>query len=135
MLTPRQCELCGPCQKAMLSYIMNETSAEARIDYRALGQSPEAYCIGLCPGMEVLVPAGACLFNHSINKSHNDPRHNSGEDVKQELLHKATSFTEDCPCDFIAHEFAQFNSVIRGLFCVQKAIKLKDPCANRGQTR
>ncbi len=104
------------CQAAPASYIKNETGAVTCKDNRALGQSPENKLFGLCPGMEGRIPAGAWLFNQTINNSHNKPRQNAGEDVEQELLHKATSFTEDCPANLIAHGLAQFNRAGRGLF-------------------
>ncbi len=104
------------CQAAPASYIKNETGAVTCKDNRALGQSPEFFNTVSCPDMEVLVPVGAWLFNQTINNSHNKPRQNAGEDVEQELLHKATSFTEDCPANLIAHGFAQFNRAGRGLF-------------------
>jgi len=101
------------CQVLLVSYI-NLKGAAASNDNRALGQSPETVNLGLCPGMEVLVPVGARLFNQTINNSHDHPGHNSGQDVKQELLHKATSFTEDCPANLIAHCPAHDNARMAG---------------------
>ena len=44
-------------------------------------------------------PTGAALFHLATDKGHNDPRHNSGEDVQQELLHRhhLQVDSEDCP--------------------------------------
>ncbi len=87
----------GSCQMGSYSYIENRTGADARIDNRALGQSSEFLRYGLCPGMEVQVPTGAFLFHLLRNKRHDHPCHYHGQGVEQELLHKATSFTEVCP--------------------------------------
>lgn len=94
--------LCS-CQMASYSYIENRKGAEAHIDNRALGQSPEFLHFGLCPGMEVLVPTGAFLFDLPTNKRHDQPCHYHGKGVEQELLHQATSFTENCPAQALAH--------------------------------
>jgi len=74
------------CQAVLMSYI-NLKGTAASEGHRALGQSPEYHISVSCPGMEGSVPAGASLFNQTINKSHDQPGHNSGQAVKQKLLH------------------------------------------------
>lgn len=115
------------CQFGRVSYITIKTGAEALSDNRALGQSPESDSSVSCPDMEIAVPVGACLFNQTTNKRHDHPGHNSGQDIEQELLHKATSFTEDCPTKFIAHGIAQFNTRNSVGFSVRFAKKQKRP--------
>lgn len=85
------------CQTPNVSYSIEETGATARYDCRALGQSSSFGILAFRPGMEVIVPAGASLFHLTTNKGHDQSGRDSGQDVEQELLHKATSFRRAAP--------------------------------------
>ena len=68
----------------------------------ALRQSSEIVVSRFLPRYGVSSPyRGRLLFPE--NPANNNSHYNARKDVKQELLHKASSFTEDCPASCVAH--------------------------------
>jgi hypothetical protein len=95
-----------PCVFGAGGYVEKEAGRDALDTRPALGQSPEFFHSVSCPGMESSVPTGA---SYSFpEKPANDKRYpNARKDVEEELLHKATSFTEDCPRGILPREPAK----------------------------